>query len=84
MTAAASTLAAYLRNERTIWDARWSNRYDPSFDTWATTGDWVRLAERLTGGDWPDPAAILVLVDVGNPRGTQKARYLLQRTEPHH
>jgi microsomal dipeptidase-like Zn-dependent dipeptidase len=83
VTAAASTLAAYLRDERTIWDDRWSNRYDPSFDTWATTGDWVRLAERLTGGDWPDPAAILVLV-VGNPRGTEKARYLLQRTEPHH
>ena len=77
------TLAAYLRSERTIWDYRWSDRFDPRYDTWATTADWVQLAEGLVDGDWPNPAAVLVLVDVGDPRGTQKARDLLQRMEPH-
>jgi hypothetical protein len=78
------TLAAYLRSERTIWDYRWSNRFDSAYDTWATSADWVRLGERLIGGNWPNPAAVLVLVDVGDPRGLQRARYLLQRMEPHH
>ena len=77
------TLTAYLRSERTIWDYRWSDRFDSSFDTWATTSDWVRLADGLVGGDWPDPAAVLVLLDVGDPRGRQKALDLLQRIEPH-
>ncbi len=81
---AGRTLAAYLRCERTIWDYRWSNRFDPSFDTWATTADWVHLAEQLVDGDWPNPAAVLALVELGDPRGTQKARDLLQRMEPHH
>ena len=78
------TLAAYLRSEQTIWDYRWSNRFDSSFDTWATTADWVRLAQELVDGDWPNPAAVLVLVDVGDPRGTQKVRELLERMEPDH
>ena len=76
-------LAAYLRNERTIWDYRGSMRFDPSCDTWATTADWVRLAEGLIGGDWPNPAAVLLLVEVGDPRARRLARYLLERTDPH-
>ena len=68
------TLTAYLRSERTIWDYRWSDRFDSSFDTWATTSDWVRLADGLVGGDWPDPAAVLVLLDVGDPRGDRSGR----------
>ena len=78
------TLAAYLRNERTIWDYRWSDRFDSSLDTWATTPDWVRLAQGLIGGEWPHPAAVLVLLDAGDPRGPERARYLLRRMEPHH
>jgi hypothetical protein len=79
---AARTLADYLRSERTIWDYRWSNRFDSSYDTWATTADWVHLAEKLIDGDWPNPAAVVVLVDAGDPRGRQKARDLLQRMDP--
>ena len=78
------TLAAYLRSERTIWDYRWSDRFEPSCDTWATTADWVRLAEGMIGGEWPHPAAVFVLLDAGDPRGPERARYLLQRMEPHH
>lgn len=78
------TLAEYLRNERTIWDYRGSSRFDSTYDMWATTADWVRLAERLIDGDWPNPAAILVLLDAGDPRGADRARYLLERMEPHH
>ncbi|MHC5539121.1 hypothetical protein ACYOEI_12955, partial [Singulisphaera rosea] len=78
------TLAEYLRNDRTIWDYRGSRRFDPTYDTWATTADWVRLAERLIDGDWPNPAAVLVLLDAGDPRGADRARSLLGRMEPHH
>lgn len=78
------TLAAYLRDDRTIWDYRWSDRFDPRHDTWATTADWMRLAEPLVDGDWPHPVAILVLLDVGDPRGSRKARELIRRMEPHH
>jgi hypothetical protein len=81
---AEGTLAAYIRNERTIWDYPWSDRFDSSFDTWATTGDWVHLAEGMVDGDYPNPAAVLVLMDVGDPRGTEKARQLLRRMEPLH
>jgi hypothetical protein len=78
------TLAAHLRSEQTIGDYRRANRFDPSCDTWATTPDWVALAEGLIGGDWPDPTAVLVLVDAGDPRGLERARFLLHRMEPHH
>ena len=66
------TLAGYLRNERTIWDYRGSNRFDASVDTWATRDDWLRLAEPLVDGDRPNPMAVLILLDAGDPRGTRK------------
>jgi hypothetical protein len=78
------TLAAYLRNERTIWDYRDSARFDPTRDTWATIADWMYLAEPLIGGEWPNPAAVLVLLDAGDPMGADRARYLLKRMEPDH
>jgi hypothetical protein len=78
------TLAAYLLSDQALWDCRRSDRFDPRRDTWATAADWARLAERHLDGDWPDPAALLGLMDAGDPRGWERARSLLPRMEPHH
>ena len=77
------TLTCYLRDERTIWDYRGSNRFDASVDTWATRDDWLRLAEPLVDGDRPNPMAVLILLDAGDPRGARKARELLHKMQPH-
>jgi len=77
------TLADHLQNSRTIWNYLESARFDPAYDTWAATADWVRLAERLIDGDWPNPAGVLALLDAGNPRGADRARQMLARMQPH-
>jgi len=78
------TLRAYLAEERTIWDYRKRRVYDPAIDTWATPQDWVRAAEARTGGEWPDPMGIVILLDAGHPRGDELARQYLRRAQPHH
>ena len=82
---AGRTLAAYLRCERTIWDYRWSNRFDPSFDTWATTADWVHSRRTARRRRLAQPRGRpLALVQTGRPEGYTNVRDLLQRMEPHH
>ncbi|WP_165228558.1 hypothetical protein [Aquisphaera insulae] len=76
------TLAAYLRDENALDDYRRPDRFDASRDTWATRADWVHLAERSLADEWPNPAALVVLVDAGDPRAMERARELLRRIEP--
>lgn len=77
-------IADYFQRKRTIWDYGNRDIFDPALDTWATMADWVRVAERHIRGQWPDPYAILVLLDAGDPRGTELAHRLLAGLEPEH
>lgn len=77
-------LGAYMDEERTIWEYRNAEVYDPPADTWARPGDWVRVAERFADAEWPHPMATVILLDAGDPRGDSLARRFLEHQEPHH
>lgn len=81
---AADTLRAYLAERRTIWDYRDPDVYDPATDTWATRADWVRVAERHLDGECPNPMAVKILLEAGDPRGDALARRYVSTAEPHH
>jgi hypothetical protein len=80
---AAETLRAYLAEPRTIWDFGRPELYDPTIDTWATRGDWVRVAEQTLHQEWVHPMAVRILLDSGDPRGDELGRRYLARAEIH-
>lgn len=81
---AQAELRGYLTAERTIWEYRNRDVYEAKADTWAARDDWVRVAERHLGTEWPHPMAMLILLDAGDPRGDRLAREYLAKAYPHH
>lgn len=76
-------LRKFLSGERTIWEYRNRAVFDPAVDTWADTADWVRMAERLVDGDYPDAVAVLILLEAGDTRGEEAASRYLAHAQPY-
>lgn len=76
-------LRGVFQSRETLWNYGKPEFFDPATDRWATMSDWVRLAEQHLQGEWPDPDAILILLDAGDARGAPLARAYLQKATPH-
>lgn len=77
-------LRDFANSEDFIWKYHNHDIFDPSIDTWMTTADWVRIAERHLEDEYPNANAIEILLDAGDPRGHQLAHKYLNSQEPHH
>lgn len=71
---ASLTLAKFLARQRALWSYTDRNCYDPDLDTWCGMNDWLKLAEKSLKGDYTEPVAIQVLIDVEDPRADQECR----------
>src|SRR4029078_8807106 len=78
-----ATIRAFLQSDRALWSYRDVKMFDPSRDTWATLADWVGAAERelARNAEWPPTLAIVVLLDAGDPRGSELAMRYFERAE---
>lgn len=78
------TLAEFLQEESTLEKYQDRDYFDPKIDRWANMADWVSLAEKQLNKEWTPAAAIIILLDAGDPRGDTAARHYLKAMNPHH
>lgn len=74
---AGDTIDRFLETEDALW--RYHDRafYDPEIDTWFDTGRWHRLAERQLGDKYPNPEAVLIMLDFDEPKAKEAARRVI-------
>jgi hypothetical protein len=75
------TIADYFGKKEIVRDYGNRDIFDPLTDDWAKMSDWIAVAERHIGDQWPSASAILVLLDAGDSRGEDLARKYLEKAE---